>query len=614
MTRIAAVEDLQARKERARATAPMRTIAVCNTGCLAVGSEAVCQAFEAEIQRLGVQDRVRLKRTGCHGFCEQGPVLVVHPERVFYPRVAVEDVPEIVERTALNGEVIQRLLYTDPNQNGPVIHDYEVPFYKAQTRVVFRHNIELDPTDLDDYIALDGYQAAAHALCRMQPQEVIEEVKLARLRGRGGAGFPTGVKWELCRQAPGTEKYLVCNADEGDPGAFMDRSLLEGSPHAIIEGMIIAAYAIGASQGLIYVRAEYPIAVRHATIAIEQAREAGLLGDNIFQSGFSFDISIHEGAGAFVCGEETALIASLEGKRGMPRPRPPFPVQRGYRGKPTTINNVETLANVAPIILNGHQWYLGMGTEGSPGTKILALAGKVNNTGLVEVPMGATLRQIVFDIGGGVPAGREFKAAQMGGPSGGCVPAKYLDLPIDYDTVKQVGAIMGSGGLIVLDDKTCMVDIARYFLEFTQNESCGKCVPCRIGTRRMLETLRRITEGHGQPGDVEELERLAATIKLTSLCGLGQTAPNPVLSTITHFRDEYEAHVVEKRCPAGYCRALLTYTIDAEACTGCTACARACPVGAISGEAKQPHVINQALCIRCGACRDTCRFSAVMAQ
>jgi len=568
MSKLLTPQQLEARKQAVLASQPARTIAVCGTGCLAVGAQHVCEAFEQEIERLGVQDRIRLKRTGCHGFCEQGPVLVIHPERIFYPRVAVEDVPEILRKTGLEGEPVERLLYRDPTTGEPCVHDYDVPFYKAQTRLVFRFNMELDPLDIDDYIARDGYAAAAKALCQMRPEEVIEEIKLSGLRGRGGAGFPTGLKWEICRRQPGEEKYIICNADEGDPGAFMDRSLLEGSPHAIIEGMIIAGYAIGASQGIIYVRTEYPIAVRHAGMAINQAREAGLLGENVLGSGFSFDVAVHEGAGAFVCGEETALIASLEGKRGMPRPRPPFPAQKGYRGKPTVINNVETLANVPLIILNGHEWYASVGTETTKGTKIFALAGKVNSTGLVEVPMGATLRQIVFDIGGGIPRGRAFKAAQMGGPSGGCVPPRYLDLPIDYDSVKAIGAIMGSGGLIVLDENTCMVDIARYFLEFTQRESCGKCVPCRIGTRRMLEILQRITRGEGQLVDLDELERLARTVKTTSLCGLGQTAPNPVLSTLQYFRDEYEEHILLGHCRASVCEELVR-----------APCQHACPAG-----------------------------------
>lgn len=568
MTRIVSPETLRAYKQEALTRWTGHTIAVCGTGCLAVGADLVCRAFEEEITRRGLQNIVRLKRTGCHGFCEQGPVLVIHPERIFYVRVMPEDVPEILERSVLRGEVVERLVYRDPRSGQPCVHDYDVPFYKAQTRLVLRLNPEVAPLDLDDYIARDGYAAAAKALCEMEPEQVIEEIKLAGLRGRGGAGFPTGRKWEICRQQPSEEKYVICNADEGDPGAFMDRSLLEGIPHAIIEGMIIAGYAIGATHGIVYVRTEYPIAVRHANIAIQQAREAGLLGENILGSGFSFDISLHEGAGAFVCGEETALIASLEGKRGMPSPRPPFPAQRGYRGKPTVINNVETLANVPLIILNGHQWYSTIGTETSKGTKIFALAGKVNNTGLVEVPMGSTLRQIVFDIGGGIRGGKAFKAAQMGGPSGGCVPARYLDLPIDYDTVKAVGAIMGSGGLIVLDENNCMVDIARYFLEFTQRESCGKCVPCRIGTRRMLEILQRITRGEGCLEDLDELERLALTVKTTSLCGLGQTAPNPVLSTLRYFRDEYEEHILLKHCRASVCEALVR-----------APCQHACPAG-----------------------------------
>ncbi|MCX5675999.1 MAG: FAD-dependent oxidoreductase [Planctomycetota bacterium] len=544
-----------------------KVVTICGgTGCGAFGSADVADAFERELHRRGLTDRVALKRTGCHGFCEQGPVVVILPERIFYPGVQVDHVPEIVEQTVLGGKAIRRLLYVDPATGRRINRDHDVPFYARQRREVFRLNGVIDPTDLPDYVAHDGYAAAAKALAEMTPEQVIAEVTDAGLRGRGGAGFPTGRKWQLARQAPGEPKYLVCNADEGDPGAFMDRSLLEGTPHLILEGMIIGAYAIGASRGVIYVRAEYPLAVRNAGIAIRQARETGLLGANILGTGLDFDVDIQMGAGAFVCGEETALIASLEGKRGMPRPRPPFPAQSGYHSRPTNINNVETFANVPLIVLRGKDWYRGIGTEGSKGTKIFALAGKVRNTGLVEVPMGATLRQIIYDIGGGIPRGRKFKGAQMGGPSGGCVPARYLDLPIDYDSVKQVGAIMGSGGLIVMDEATCMVDIARFFTDFCQKESCGKCAPCRVGTRRMLEILTRITQGQGEMEDIDRLQELGEMIKEASLCGLGQTAPNPVLSTLRHFRDEYEAHIRLKRCPSHACEALAP-----------TACASACP-------------------------------------
>jgi NADH-quinone oxidoreductase subunit F len=544
-----------------------KVVTICGgTGCGAFGSADVADAFERELHGRGLTDRVALKRTGCHGFCEQGPVVVILPERIFYPGVQVEHVPEIVEQTVLGGRAIRTLLYVDPATGRRITRDHDVPFYARQRREVFRLNGVIDPTDLPDYVAHDGYAAAAKALAEMTPEQVIAEVTDAGLRGRGGAGFPTGRKWQLARQAPGQPKYLVCNADEGDPGAFMDRSLLEGTPHLILEGMIIGAYAIGASRGIIYVRAEYPLAVRNAGIAIRQAREAGLLGANILGNGLDFDVDIQMGAGAFVCGEETALIASVEGKRGMPRPRPPFPAQAGLYGKPTNINNVETWANVPRIIQLGAAEFASVGTEGSKGTKIFALAGKVRNTGLVEVPMGATLREIIYDIGGGIPRGRKFKGAQMGGPSGGCVPARYLDLPIDYDSVKQVGAIMGSGGLIVMDEATCMVDIARFFTDFCQKESCGKCAPCRVGTRRMLEILTRITQGQGEMEDIDRLQELGEMIKEASLCGLGQTAPNPVLSTLRHFRDEYEAHIRLKRCPSHACEALAP-----------TACASACP-------------------------------------
>jgi NADH-quinone oxidoreductase subunit F len=546
-----------------------KVVTICGgTGCTAFGSPAVQKAFEQEIERRGLQGRVTVRRTGCHGFCEKGPVVVILPSKVFYPNVQAVDVPEIVEKTVLAGEPIERLLYVDPATNRKITYDHEVPFYAKQQRQVFRLNGIVDPTSIEDYVAHEGYAAAVKALNEMKPEQVIEEVRAAGLRGRGGAGFPTGVKWGLCRKAPSEPKYLICNADEGDPGAFMDRSLLEGTPHAIIEGMIIGAYAIGAAHGIVYVRAEYPLAVKNCGIALEQARQAGLLGDDILGSGFSFDIEVRQGAGAFVCGEESAMVASLEGHRGMPRTRPPFPVQSGYLGKPTTINNVETFANVPLIVGRGKDAYAAIGTEGSKGTKIFALAGKVNNTGLVEVPMGATLRQVVYDIGGGIPKNRRFKAAQMGGPSGGCVPARFLDLPIDYDSVKQIGAIMGSGGMIVMDENTCMVDIARFFLEFTQSESCGKCVPCRIGTRHMLDILQRICSGEGREGDIEALDQLALEVKAGSLCGLGQTAPNPVLTTIKYFRDEYEEHIRLKHCRASACEALVA-----------APCSHACPAG-----------------------------------
>ncbi len=546
-----------------------RMVTICGgTGCTGFGSSNVRKAFESEIEKQGLADEIPVKVTGCHGFCENGPVVVIMPSKVFYPNVQVEDVSGIVEKTVLGGEIIEELLYVDPATKEKIVYDHEVPFYAKQNRLVFRLSGLLNPTDLDDYIAHDGYAALASALSGMTPEQVIEEVREAGLRGRGGAGFPTGVKWGFCRAAPGEEKYLICNADEGVPGAFMDRSVLEGTPHAVIEGMIIAAYAIGASLGIIYVRAEYPLAVRNTGTALRQAGEAGLLGENILGTGFNFEIEIREGAGAFICGEETALIASLEGRRGMPRPRPPFPANRGYRDKPTNVNNVKTLANVPLIILKGKDWYRSIGTEKSKGTKIFALSGKVNNTGLVEVPMGTTLRRIVFDIGGGIPRNRRFKAAQMGGPPGGCVPARFLDLPIDYDSVKEIGAVMCSGGLIVMDENTCIVDIARSFLEFVQKESCGKCVPCRVGTRHILDILTRICGGLGREGDIEQLEELAGAVKRASLCGLGQTAPNPVISTIRYFRKEYEEHIREKHCRASICEALVP-----------SPCGHACPAG-----------------------------------
>ena len=614
MGRIKSTEDLFALKERLR-SAPERQlpcISLCDTGCRALGSAPVREALIEEIEKRGLADRVRLQTTGCHGFCERGPVLVIRPQGIFYGRVTPEDVPEILEKTILKGEIIERLLYRDPVSRQRCVKEEEVPFYKRQMRVVLRHNGVVDPQRIDDYLALDGYEALAKTLGSLTPDEVIEEVTESGLRGRGGAGFPTGVKWRFCRDAEGSPKYVICNADEGDPGAFMDRGVCEGDPHAVLEGMLIGAHAIGATEGYIYVRAEYPIAVEYLTLAIEQAEACGLLGDNILGTDFSFHVRIKAGAGAFVCGEETALIASIEGYRGMPRPRPPFPAQSGLFGKPTNINNVETWANIPVIINRGAVWFASIGTEKSKGTKIFALAGKVQNTGLVEVPMGATLREIVFEIGGGVPRRRKFKAAQMGGPSGGCVPEEFLDMPIDFDTVAQVGAIMGSGGMVVMDDTTCMVEVARYFTEFVQNESCGKCVPCRIGTRRMLETLTRITEGRGQASDLEDLADIGETVQVASLCGLGKTAPNPTLSTLRHFRDEYETHVADRKCRAGICKELTTFLIDEEKCTGCGLCLKACPSEAIVGELRAPHVIDQEKCIKCGSCRDVCNLDAVV--
>ena len=585
------------------------TIRVCSTGCRALGAEDVCAALEQEVAEKGLEKRVNIVRAGCHGLCSGAVVVLVDPQGFFYRGVVPEDASEIIETTILGGKAIERLCYCANEHIVP--KKDEIQFYARQHRLILANCGVLDPRSLDDSLAHGGYSSVVSVLSQMKPDEVIEVISKSGLRGRGGAGFPTGRKWALTRAAEGTPKYVVCNADEGDPGAFMDRAILEGDPHLVLEGMTIGAYTIGSSKGFIYVRAEYPIAIEHTEIAIKEARQAGLLGTNILGTGFDFDIEIRKGAGAFVCGEETSLIASLEGKRGMPRTRPPFPAISGFEGKPTNINNVETWANVPRIICMGVEAYSKIGTEGSKGTKIFALAGKVEQTGLVEVPMGTTLREIVYDIGGGIHQDKEFKAAQMGGPSGGCVPARFLDLPIDFDSLKQAGAIMGSGGLIVMDEATCMVDMARFFAEFVQNESCGKCTPCRIGTKQMLDILTRITRGEGEPTDIEELEKLGLMIKNTSLCGLGQTAPNPVLSTIHYFRDEYEAHIHERRCPAGVCKELTKYVINVELCNGCTACAGKCPAKAISGKRKEPHVIDQELCTKCGICRETCRFNAV---
>ncbi len=609
--KIATTEDLAKYRERAlKARSAFRCrVLICMTGCRAMGALEVGEAFRKKLREANLTKDFEVVEVGCLGQCSRAPLLLIEPQGYIYGGVKPDDVDEIIDTTLQKGEPLKRLC---SGSNGEVATTMgEVGFYRNQRREVLQYCGRIDPKSIDDAIAHDGYSAAAKALTTMSPEELISEVYDSGLRGRGGAGFPTGLKWRFGREAPGDEKYLVCNADEGDPGAFMDRALLEGTPHQVIEGMLIAAYAIGASRGFIYVRAEYPIAVEHVNQAIGQACNRGLLGENIFGSGFNFDIEVRMGAGAFVCGEETALIASLEGQRGMPRPRPPFPARSGFLGKPTIINNVESLANVPIIIGKGAHWYGEIGTEKSKGTKIFALAGKVKDTGLVEVPMGMTLRQIVFDVGGGVPDDRRFKAAQMGGPSGGCVPEQYLDLPIDYDSVQEVGAIMGSGGLIVMDEKTCMVDVARFFLAFTQNESCGKCVPCRVGTRHMVDILDRICAGQGEAGDIGKLERLASSIKTSSLCALGQTAPNPVLTTIRYFRDEYEAHIQERKCPAGVCRPLITYGIDPEACTACGKCKKACPVDCISGARKIPHEIDQPRCIKCGSCLDVCPFDAV---
>ena len=589
-------------------------VLVCGgTGCTSSGSAKLIERFENQIAANGLDKEVKVVRTGCFGLCEAGPVVIIYPEGTFYSRVKVEDVDEIVTEHLLKGRKVQRLVYVDHKTHESSVQKSlnEIGFYKQQMRVALRNCGVIDPENIDEYIAFDGYQALGKALTEMTPDQVIDEILKSGLRGRGGAGFPTGKKWQFAKASQAEHKYFVCNADEGDPGAFMDRSLLEGDPHAILEAMAIGGYAIGADEGWIYVRAEYPIAVKRLEKAIEQAREYGLLGKNIFGTDFSFDIHIRLGAGAFVCGEETALMASIEGRRGEPRPKPPFPAVKGLFESPTNINNVETLGNVAQIILKGADWFRSIGTEKSTGTKVFALGGKINNTGLVEVPMGVPLRTIIEDIGGGIPNGKKFKAVQTGGPSGGCIPASLLDIPVEYDTLTSVGAMMGSGGMIVLDEDNCMVDIARFFLDFTVDESCGKCTPCRIGTRRMLEILERITEGKGQEGDIERLENLAENIKNSALCGLGQTAPNPVLSTIKFFRDEYEAHIKEKRCPAHHCQALLNYVIT-DKCRGCTLCARKCPVQAITGNVKEKHVIDTQKCIKCGQCMANCKFGAII--
>ena len=589
-------------------------VMICGgTGCTSSGSQKIIEAFEAEVKAKGLDEEIKVVRTGCFGLCSVGPIVIVYPDGTFYSHVDAADVPEIVEEHLLKGRPVSRLIHVDEQE---AIEEKanslaETKFYRKQKRVALRNCGVINPEDIDEYIGMDGYQALGKVLTEMTPDDVIKCILDSGLRGRGGGGFPTGRKWMFAQAQPKGKKYVVCNADEGDPGAFMDRSILEGDPHAVLEAMAIAGYAIGADEGYIYVRAEYPIAIHRLEVAIAQAREYGLLGNDIFGTGFNFDIQLRFGAGAFVCGEETALLTSIEGNRGEPRPRPPFPAVKGLFGKPTIINNVETYANICQIILNGPEWFASMGTEKSKGTKVFALGGKINNTGLVEIPMGTTLREVVEEIGGGIPNGKKFKAAQTGGPSGGCIPASLIDTPIDYDSLIAIGSMMGSGGLIVMDEDTCMVDIARFFLDFTVDESCGKCAPCRIGTRRLLELLDKIIAGNGELEDLDRLEELCNYIKSASLCGLGQTAPNPVLSTLRYFRDEYVAHVVDKKCPAGVCKNLLRYVILEDKCKGCTACSRVCPVGAISGAVKQPHVIDTSKCIKCGACIEKCKFNAI---
>ncbi|MBL7119457.1 MAG: 4Fe-4S binding protein [Dehalococcoidia bacterium] len=587
-------------------------IAICaGTGCLAYGCLDLVSAFRDEIHNRGLQDKVDVRATGCPGFCERGALLTIYPQGIFYQRVKIEDVPEIISETVLEGNTIGRLLYADPNTGEFFVKEANVPFYRKQQRLLLGNNNKIDPTSIEDYLAIGGYAALSKVLFQMSPEDILDQIRESGLRGRGGGGFPAATKWESVRNARGNTKYVVCNCDEGDPGAFMDRSLMEGNPHSVLEGMIIGAYAIGSNTGYVYVRHEYPMAVENVTTAIKQAEEYGLLGANILASGFDFKVKVTRGGGAFICGESTALMASLEGRIGEPRPKHIHTAVSGLYGQPTNLNNVETWANVPLIINRGADWYSQIGTDGSKGTKIFSLVGKINNTGLVEVPMGITLRKIVYDIGGGIPGGKKFKAIQTGGPSGGCIPDSLIGLPVDFDKLTEAGSMMGSGGMIVMDEDTCMVDVARYFTKFLTEESCGKCVPCREGLDRMLDILTDVTEGRGKEEDIGLLEDLGSVIKEASLCALGGTAPNPVLSTIRYFRDEYEAHIGEKRCPAGVCKALITFTIDEEKCTGCRVCARECPQGAISGEKKQLHKIDQDKCIKCGLCRDSCKFDAI---
>jgi len=616
MQRINNPEQLIEWKQKVLSIRPLyKKIIVVSSGTCgqASGSLQVIEALKHELKKRNLEETIGIEITGCHGFCELEPNIVIYPEGIFYKKLESKDIQKVVEETILKDKIIPSLIYEDLKTGQKVSQQKEIPFYKKQMRLLTENNFRVDPTNIEDYIALDGYRALANVLFNMTSEEIVAEIKASGLRGRGGAGFPTGKKWEICREFSFDNRYIICNADEGDPGAYMDRSLLEGNPHSVIEGMIIGAYAIGASEGFIYVRMEYPLAVKHVRIALDQAKKFGFLGKSILGSEFQFDIHMIQGAGAFVSGEETSLMASIEGRRAFPRQRPPFPAQEGLWRKPTNINNVETWANVPLIISKGAEWYSQIGTKNSKGTKIFSLVGKINNTGLVEVPMGIKLKEVIYDIGGGIIDNKKFKAVQTGGPSGGCLPAEMLDLHIDYETLNKAGSIMGSGGMIVMDESTCMVDVARYFLNFTQEESCGKCVPCRVGTRQMVETLTRITQGAGEEGDIKKLEELAQTVKAGSLCGLGQTAPNPVLTTIRYFRDEYIAHIVDKSCPALVCKNLIAYYIEPEKCIGCLLCLKNCPVDAISGERKKVHVIDQELCIKCGACLDVCppKVSAV---
>ncbi|MGD8236916.1 MAG: NADH-quinone oxidoreductase subunit NuoF [Armatimonadota bacterium] len=617
MARLQSAEALnQLAEELAKQRDPSKPcVTVCaGTGCTASGAVDVAEAFRKAIDERGLQDKVDLRATGCHGFCERGPLVVLRPSEIFYQRVTPKDVDEILLETVLAGNVIDRLLYEDPNTGEKIIKEPDVPFYKSQRRLLLAQNGYIDPTSMEDYLAIGGYSGLAKALSEMSPEQIVEEILRSGLRGRGGAGFPTGRKWQLCREQAATPKYIVCNADEGDPGAFQDRSLLEGNPHSVLEGLLIGGYAIGAVEGHIYVRTEYPLALKHIEAALESAREYGLLGENILGTGFSFDVKVTRGAGAFVCGEESALLASVEGTVGEPRPRPPYPAQSGLWGQPTVINNVKTWGSVPYIIRNGAEWFAGIGTEQSKGTMIFSLVGKVNNTGLVEVPMGITLKELVYEIGGGILDGREFKAVQTGGPSGGCIPADLIHLPVDYEQLQEVGSMMGSGGMVVMDEGTCMVDVARYFLQFTAEESCGKCTACRDGTQQMLEVLTRLCDGKGREGDVELLEEIGQQVKGASLCALGGTAPNPVLSTIRYFRNEYDAHVADKKCPAGVCRELISFSISVDKCNGCGACDRQCPETCIIGENGDPRRIQSEKCIKCGVCRDVCRYDAVIVE